>query len=76
MDFQKTSGLVAVGHTSEAPSYITSSRMVSCDSNHIGLLLETLHDVAITAIDMENVYLNAPCAERICFVGGTKCKED
>ena len=46
------------------------SRVVSSVIICIGLLLSYLYDVEITAIDMDNAYLNAPCAEKIWFVGG------
>ena len=42
----------------------------------IGLLAAALHDVDVLAIDLENAYLNAPCAEKIWFEGGTECGED
>ena len=50
--------------------------MVSRDSIIISLLPASLYGVDITAIDMENSYLNAPCAENIWFVGGDKCGRD
>ena len=35
-----------------------------------------LHDVDVLVIDLENAYLNAPCAEKIWFEGGIECGED
>ena len=64
------------GHTAEAPNSITYSRVVSSDSICIGFLLESLHSVDITAIYIENAYLNALFAEKIWFIGGYECGED
>ena len=72
MDFQKKSKFVAGVHTIEAPNSITYSRVVSCDSICIGLLLASLHGIEITVIDLENVYLNAPCVDKIWVVGGNE----
>ena len=66
----------AGGHTTDAPDGITYSSVVSRDSVRIGLLAAALHDVDALAIDLENAYLNAPCAEKIWFEGGTECGED
>ena len=63
MDFQQKSRLVAGGHRTEARNGIIYSSMVSHDSIHIGFLLEYLYGVNITAIYMDNAYLNALCAE-------------
>ena len=35
-----------------------------------------MNDVDILACDLENAYLNAPCAEKIWFEGGKECGED
>ena len=66
---------MAGGHTSEAPNSITYSSVVSCGSICIGSLLECLHGVNITGIDLKNYYLNAPCEEKIWFVGGDECRD-
>ena len=58
------------GHTTEAPDSITYYSVVSCTSIFIGLLLAYLNGLEITAIDLENAYLNVPCAEKVWFVGG------
>ena len=76
MDLQQKSRFLAGGHTTCAPNSITYYRVVSRDIICIGFILEYLHGVDITAIDMENAYLNAPCAENIYFVGGDECGED
>ena len=73
MDFQLKSMFVAGGHTTEAPNTITYSSVMSRDSVCIGFLLEYLHGFYIIYIDLENDYLNAPCVEKIWFVGGDEC---
>ena len=35
-----------------------------------------MNDLDILACDLENAYLNAPCAEKIWFEGGPECGED
>ena len=63
MDFQQKARFVAGGHMPEAPTSISYFIAVSHDSIHIGFLLEYLYGVNITAIYMDNAYLNALCAE-------------
>ena len=70
MNFQQRVRFVSGGHTTEVPNSITYSSVVSRESIHIDFLLSSLHIVGITTIDMDNSYLNAPCAEKIWFVGG------
>ena len=50
--------------------------MVSRDSIRIDILSSSLHGVDITSIDMDNSYLNAPCAENIWFVCDNECMEE
>ena len=55
MDFTRKARFVAGGHTTEAPTSITYSSVVSRDSVRIGFLIAALNDS----------YLNAPCREKI-----------
>ena len=73
MDFTRKARYCAGGHTTDAPDGVTYSSVVSV---RIGLLAAALHDVDVLGIDLENAYLNAPCAEKIWFEGGTECGED
>ena len=50
--------------------------MVSHDSNHIGLLLSSIHGGDITAIDLDYAYLNVQCTEKMWFVGADECREN
>ena len=76
MDFTRKARFVAGGHTTEAPTSITYSSVVSRDSVRIGFLIAALNDLDIMACDLENAYLNAPCREKIWFEGGAECSED
>ena len=76
MDFTCEACFVASGHTTEAPSSITYSSVVSRDSIRIAFLIAALNDLDIMSCDLENAYLNAPCREKIWFEGGLECGED
>ena len=58
------------------PFSITYYSVVSCDSICIGFLLSSLHGIYVTDIALDNSYMNALCAENICFIGGDECGED
>ena len=73
MYFHQKTKLVAGGHTTEALNSITYYSVVSCDSICISFILASLHVDDITTIDLDNAYLNAPCVEKIWFVGGDEC---
>ena len=64
------------GHRTEALNSTTFCSVVYRDSIPIGFLYESLHGVDITAIDMENAYLNVPCVENIWFLFGYECRVD
>ena len=67
---------MAGGHTTEEPNSITYYSVVSHDIISIGFLLSSLYGIDITAIDMDNAYLNTPCAEKIRFVGSDERGEE
>eukprot|EP00957_Ditylum_brightwellii_P125402 9558119-Ditylum_brightwellii.AAC.1 len=52
--------LVAVGHTTDVPSTITHSSVVSRDSVQIAFLIAVLNDAEVMAAGICNAYLNAP----------------
>ena len=64
-DFCRKARFVAGGHTTEAPSTLTYSSVVSQDSVRIALLLAALNDVDLKSLDIQNAYLTADCRERI-----------
>jgi hypothetical protein len=77
MDLTRKARFVAGGHTTEAPSSITYSSVVSQDSVRLGFMLAALNGLDVLACDfLENAYLNAPCKEMIWFEGGIECGED
>jgi hypothetical protein len=59
----------------EAPSSLTYSSIISCDSIWIAFLIAALNDLDMSC-DLENAYLNAPCWEKIWFEGGLECGKD
>jgi hypothetical protein len=61
MDFTRKARFVAGRHTTEAPSSITYSSVVSRDSICLAFLIAALNDIDIMSCDLENAYLNAPC---------------
>jgi hypothetical protein len=60
----------------EAPSSLTYSSVISCDSIRIAFLIAVLNDLDIMSCDLESTYLNAACQEKIWFEGGLECGED
>jgi hypothetical protein len=70
MDLTRKARFVAGGHTTETPSSLTYSSVVSRDSVRIAFLLAALNDVDVFSCDISNAYLNAPCREKIWFVAG------
>ncbi|KAI2494181.1 Reverse transcriptase (RNA-dependent DNA polymerase) [Fragilaria crotonensis] len=79
MDFTRKARFVAGGHTTDTPSSITYSSMVSRDSMRLVFHIAGLNDLDVLAGDVTNAYhhLNAKCREKICwFEGGIETGED
>ena len=77
MDFTRKACFVVGGHTTIAPSLMTYSSVMSCNSVRLLVfLIVVLNDIDIMSCDLKNAYLNAPCQEKIWYVGGLKCGED
>ena len=68
--------LVGGSHTTDTPSSITYSSVVSHDSIWIAFLVTALNDLDIMAADIGNAYLNAPCREKIWTVAGPEFGTD
>jgi Reverse transcriptase (RNA-dependent DNA polymerase) len=66
MDFTRKARFVAGGHTTDTPSLITYSSVVSRDSVRLASLIG----------DVTNAYLNAKCREKIWFEDGIETGED
>ena len=62
--------LVAGGHTTDTPSSITYSSVVSRDSVRIAFLVATLNDLDMMSVDIGNAYLKAPNKEKIWTIAG------
>ena len=68
--------LVADGHKTEAPSSITYSSVVSCDSVRIALTIAALNDLKVLLCDIQNAYLTAPCREKVWCRAGPEFGSD
>jgi hypothetical protein len=69
-NFTRKARLVAGGHTTDTPTAMTYSSVVSRDSIRIAFMVAALNDLKICAADVGNAYLNAPCKEKIWTVAG------
>ena len=69
-DFGPLWRLVAGGHTTDQPSSLTYSSVVSRDSVRILLLIAALNDLNVLACDIQNAYLTAKCREKIYTIAG------
>ena len=76
MDFTPKARLVAGGHLTEAPTSITYSSVVSRDSVRLDFMLAALNGLDVMACDIGNACLNAPCQEKVWFLGGSEAGED
>ena len=76
MDFTRKARFVAGGHTTEAPTSMTYSSVVSRDSVRLAFLIAALNDLDIMSVDLENAFIQAPCREKIWFEGGIECGDD
>ena len=69
-NFRRKARMVAGGHTTDTPSSITYSSVVSRDSVRIALTIAALNGLNVRACDIQNAYLTAPCREKIWTVAG------
>jgi hypothetical protein len=76
MDFTRKARFCAGGHTTDTPAAMMYSSVVLRDSVQIGFMLAALNGMDMMACDLENVYLNAPCVEKIWIEGGLECGSD
>ena len=61
---------VAEGYRSKPPTAMSYASVVGRGSVRIGFLLATLNNLDVLAGDIQNAFLNAPCAEKVYFIGG------
>jgi len=69
-DLTRKARFVAGGHTTEAPSSITYSSIVSRESIQLAFLIAALNNLEVYAADVGNAYLNVTCREKIWTVAG------
>jgi len=62
--------MVAGGHMTESPSFLTYSSVVSRDSLRNALTIAALNGLSTLSCDIQNAYLTAPCREKIWTVAG------
>jgi hypothetical protein len=67
---------VAGGHTTQTPTSLTYSSVVSRESVRIAFTLASLNGLEICVADVGNAYLNANCRERIWTVAGPEFGND
>ena len=70
IDLTRKARFVAGSHTTDTPTLITYSSVVSRDSVRIAFTYAALIGMDVWAADIGNVYLNAKCRERIWTVIG------
>jgi len=75
MDFAWKCRFVAGGHTTDTPSSITHSSVVSQDSVQLAFVIAALNNLDVMSCDLQNTCVNAPCQEKIWFEGGLKTGE-
>ena len=68
--FRHDTRFVTVGHTTETPTSLTYSSVVSRDSVRIILLTAALNGLQVMACDIQNAYLTANCREKIWTYAG------
>ncbi len=58
-DFRRKAPFMAGGHTTETPSMLTYSSVISQDSVCIVFLLAALNDIDLQSLNIQNAYLTA-----------------
>jgi hypothetical protein len=69
-DIRRKARSVAGGHTTDAPRVMTYASVVSIESVRIALTLETLNDLDVMMVDIENPYLTVPITKKVWTVIG------
>ena len=64
-DFRRKARIVAGGHMTETPKYMTYSSVVGLETVCIALTIAALNDLQIKAGDVMNAYVTAPCSKKI-----------
>ena len=75
--FRRKARMVAGGHKTKPPSWVTNSSVVLRDSVRIMLMVAALNDlVDLQAADIENLFLTAPCREKVWTKAGPEFEEN
>ena len=69
-NFRRKARMVGGGHQTVTPAALTYSSVVSRDSVRILLTIAALQDLKVSACDIQNAYLTAPCREKIWTTAG------
>ena len=64
-NFARKARFFTGGHTADPPAAITYSRVLSRDRVRIAFMLVELNYIGVFAANIDNVYLNAPCHDKI-----------
>ena len=64
-DFRRKAGLVAGGHTTDAPATLTFASVVSRETVRIARTVAALNGLEVKTSDIKNAYLTAPNQEKI-----------
>ena len=75
-NFRRKARYVGGGHTTDTPSSLTYSSVVSRDSVRICLTIAALNDLDLLACDIQNAYLTAKCREKIYIIAGKEFGSD
>ena len=70
LDLTRKCRFVAGGHLTEAPACMTYSSVVSRESVRLAFMIAALNDLDVSATDVGNAYLNAPCREKVWYESG------
>ena len=73
--FRRKARYVGDGHKTKTPSSVTYSSVVARDSVRILLMIAALNDLDIEGADIANVYLTAPCREKVWIRGGIEFED-
>jgi hypothetical protein len=75
-DFCRKARLVAGGHRAKAPTTITYTSVVSCETVRIALLMAALNDLEVKIGNVLNAYITAPVTEKVWTVLGPEFGSD
>jgi hypothetical protein len=69
-NFRRKARYCAHGHKTISPASVTYSTVVSRDSVRIILTITALNDLEVLGADVQNVFLTAPCKEKVWRTAG------